>query len=247
MIRSFRSLVSLLVIVSGFLAAVASAATSPIPIEFPRGASSTSVHGGIARGETPRYTFSARADQWIEIVLTSVEGNAVAQIYRPGWRLGATGEVVSGDLQIEIGADAGSGEWSEVLPATGTYLVQLGTARGGAEFDLELAIRAPVAEDCGELSQGPMNACYAALARDAEAQRGRAYASLEALLDGDERGRLAAAERAWRGYLDAECNYEAALYEGGSLQPTIHGTCVIRLTLQRQAELEDQRRVREEL
>jgi uncharacterized protein YecT (DUF1311 family) len=83
-----------------------------------------------------------------------------------------------------------------------------------------------------------MNACFAAIARAAEKERARAYAALEATLEGARRRQLAAAEKAWAAYRDAECAFEADRYEGGSLAPTIHGSCVAELTQQRTKLLE---------
>lgn len=226
-------------LVSASLAAPSSAASpAPAPIEFAHGSSSAKVDGGIARGETARYTFTARADQWVELAVSSVESNAVAQVYGPGWRITPDGEIAGGDPQTE--SAEGASKWSGLLPANGAYLVEVGATRGGAEFHFTLTIRKPVSADCQELPQQPMNACYAAVATEVDGARGRAYSALEALLDKAEKARLAAAEHAWRAYADAECAFEAAPYEGGSLQPTIYGTCRIKLTTARQAELEQQ-------
>ena len=239
--RLLASLLALVSLAAMAPAAAEAAAPAPKPIELARGASSAEVQGGIARGETARYTFVAREDQWAEVAVRSVEGNAVVKVYGPGWHLGGEdgSEIVRGEGVIDLDEEAPS--WSDLLPRAGTYLIEVGSERGGAEFHLALTVRAPKDEDCQELSQAPMNACYAAIAREAEAARERSYANLEKSLDQAEKVRLAAAETAWRAYRDADCRYEAAFYEGGTLQPTIYGTCLIRLTAQRTDELELQR------
>ncbi len=233
-------------LVLGLATPAVAAPAAPSEIRFPAGQSSTTLHGGLARGETARYTFGARADQWVELTLRSIEDNAVARIYAPGWRIGGDGAVVPGDTDAELGDAAETKHWATLLPASGTYLVELGSERGGAEWDLELALRAPAPDDCRELPQQPMNACFAAVASAADAARAEAYAKLEAVSDAGEKRHLAAAEQAWSAYRRATCEYEAARYEGGSLQPTVFGDCMARLATVRRGELESALRSHEE-
>ncbi|HET9769229.1 MAG TPA: hypothetical protein VFS60_20465, partial [Thermoanaerobaculia bacterium] len=68
--------------------ALAADAAPPTAIELSFGAAPAVVHAGIARGETARYTFDAGKDDWVELALRSVEDNAVALVYGPGWRIG---------------------------------------------------------------------------------------------------------------------------------------------------------------
>lgn len=48
---------------------------------------------------------------------------------------------------------------------------------------------------------------------------------------------LRAAQRAWIAYRDAACAVEAAVWEGGSMAPLIHATCMTRLTRARTDDL----------
>jgi len=48
---------------------------------------------------------------------------------------------------------------------------------------------------------------------------------------------LRKAERFWIEYRDANCEAETATYEGGSIAPSISGSCRIRLTRQRIEEI----------
>jgi uncharacterized protein YecT (DUF1311 family) len=50
---------------------------------------------------------------------------------------------------------------------------------------------------------------------------------------------LKEAEKNWITYRDAECKAEYGLWSGGSGGPNAHAMCVIRLTKQRTAELEN--------
>ncbi len=218
--------------------ALAADAAPPTAIEPSFGAAPVVVHAGIARGETARYTFDAGEDDWVELALRSVEDNAVALVYGPGWRIGEDGEVIRGDTEMQLGGDAGTSSWSGLPSSAGTHLVVIGSDRGGADFDLAVARRAPAESDCVELSQGPMNVCFAVLARQAEGARAKAYAALEADLEPDRRRALAAVEKAWRAFVQAQCAFEADDYEGGSLQPTIVSGCMLRHRTARAAELE---------
>lgn len=64
--------------------------------------------------------------------------------------------------------------------------------------------------------------------------------------DAAEKRHLAAAEKAWSAYRQATCEYEAARYAGGSLQPTVFGDCMARLATARRGELESALRSHEE-
>ena len=235
----------------GLLAAVALALVAgpartaglpvPRPIEFLRGTSAAAVHGGIARGAVAYYRFGAAQWQWAEANVTSVEDNAVVTVYAPGWRLvpGDGGAAVEGDVvpSMVFGRDDSSHHWAALLYESGEHLLAVGSLRGGAEYDLELAIRTPADEDCGELPQQPMNACTGAVAAALERERERTERAVAAALDAERRPALAAAEAAWKSYRDAQCELEAAGFEGGSMQPTIRNGCVAGMTRRRLEEL----------
>jgi uncharacterized protein YecT (DUF1311 family) len=48
---------------------------------------------------------------------------------------------------------------------------------------------------------------------------------------------LRAAQRAWIAFRDAACEVEAGVWEGGSMAPLIHATCMTRLTEARTTDL----------
>lgn len=107
-------------------------------IRFPARKSSATVADGVVRAELSCYAFSARAGQMVAVSVTSLENNAVFQIYRPGWTMldgvpdGATLPGASeGDDAMHV---------KDRLPATGRYLIVVGGTRGNADFTLTLAI-----------------------------------------------------------------------------------------------------------
>ena len=84
------------------------------------------------------------------------EGNIVLQLYRPPWTIAPSpdGPVVRGTALkgAEEGRDAG--EWSGRLPATGAYLLVLGTSRGGGEYRVRVEFADPVKNsDVGSAEQ----------------------------------------------------------------------------------------------
>jgi len=83
----------------------------------------------------------------------------------------------------------------------------------------------------GELSQPQLNENAARVAREADGALNAAYAKLEPTPE------LKAAERAWIGFRDAECKYEAAVYAGGGLQAMTYSRCLGRLTKGRTSDL----------
>jgi uncharacterized protein YecT (DUF1311 family) len=92
----------------------------------------------------------------------------------------------------------------------------------------------------GAETQSAMNMCAAKKFREADAVLNRVYNQLAAKLEADARARLKTAEVSWLKYRDDNCEYEAAQFEGGSMQPLIHGTCLERMTKARTAELREQ-------
>jgi uncharacterized protein YecT (DUF1311 family) len=74
----------------------------------------------------------------------------------------------------------------------------------------------------------------------ASEQLKHARAELYKVLEPRTRVKLRAAERLWLRYRQANCEAEASVYEGGTIQPLIELRCVARLTRERAAELKAQ-------
>ena len=103
----------------------------PAAIRFARGRDSAEVRGSVVRGEVRRYSLNARAGQRMQVRISSIEKNAVFQLYRP-----RNGEPMPGAAE---GQDAQS--WSGALPVAGTYLLVVGSTRGNASYTLRVSIR----------------------------------------------------------------------------------------------------------
>jgi hypothetical protein len=116
----------------------------PPAIHFARGATSAQLAGGIARGERDCFTIGARGGQRMTVTqMDSGEGNIVLQIYQPPWRIISTpdGPTINGKALdgAEEGRDASN--WAGRLPMTGSYLLVLGTSRGGGNYSLRVDVR----------------------------------------------------------------------------------------------------------
>jgi uncharacterized protein YecT (DUF1311 family) len=83
-------------------------------------------------------------------------------------------------------------------------------------------------------------ACAERKFKEATAELKRARAALYEDLEPRSRLKLRAAERLWLGYRRSNCETEASIYEGGTIQPLIQLRCMTRVTLERADELKAQ-------
>lgn len=93
--------------------------------------------------------------------------------------------------------------------------------------------------DCARaMTQQDMNLCAAEEYRAADAMLNAEWrATLDVAKNAGLEAQLRAAQRAWIAYRDAACSVEAAVWEGGSMAPLIHATCLTRLTRTRTDDL----------
>lgn len=103
-------------------------------------------------------------------------------------------------------------------------------------FCLGLADAARAA--CPGQTQMELNECAAIDYKAADAELNAAWGATKSFYDGIGHGQdLLTAQRNWIAFRDANCEAEAALYEGGSIQPLIYSTCLTRLTRRRTEDL----------
>lgn len=100
---------------------------------------------------------------------------------------------------------------------------------------------------CDEaLTQHEMNQCALTEYRLADAALNKIYQQVVATTSGGERAKLRAAQLAWIKFRDAECEYESAGNEGGSIYPLVFNGCLRRQTEDRTAQLKEILRERAE-
>lgn len=128
-------------------ALAAGACDNPTRVRFPIGASQTQIVGGIARGELACWTIGGSRGQHmtVRIVRQADEqrNNIVLQIYRPIWSVAhsADGFTIRGRALPGTAEGEDATGWTGVLPATGTYLLVLGTSWGGGPYRVRIEIR----------------------------------------------------------------------------------------------------------
>ncbi len=104
---------------------------------------------------------------------------------------------------------------------------------------------AQTAEDpCApEAQRSPqLMACAERHLKEAEAELRDARRKLSADLSAQTRLKMRRAERAWLGYRKSNCEAEASIYEGGTIQPLMQTRCLARVTRARAEELRAQRK-----
>ena len=99
-------------------------ATQRNRISFAPGTSSASVGGVVDRGDWHEWIFRASAGQTLSLSLTSVAGNATFRVYTP------SGGFVAKDIT----------SFSGVLPATGDYLIEVGSTGGTTSYTLNVSV-----------------------------------------------------------------------------------------------------------
>src|SRR5215204_2645828 len=108
---------------------------------------------------------------------------------------------------------------------------------------LPAAARAQAGEDpCAPEAQRStqLMACAERKFKEATAELKRVRAKLYEDFESRSRVQFRAAERLWLSYRKSNCDTEASIYEGGTIQPLIRLQCMTRVTLERADELKAQ-------
>jgi hypothetical protein len=97
-------------------------------VRFARGRTTTVIKDAVVRGTRDRYILGARAGQTLIVHITSLENNAVFDVYAPGGK------------RLLDGAQETT-DWTGELPRSGDYVIEVGGTRGNASYTLEVTIR----------------------------------------------------------------------------------------------------------
>ena len=95
-------------------------------VRFARGRTTKVINDAVVRATRDRYILGARAGQTLIVHITSLENNAVFDIYAPGRRRTLAQETT---------------DWTGELPRSGDYVISVGPTRGNATYTLEVTIR----------------------------------------------------------------------------------------------------------
>jgi uncharacterized protein YecT (DUF1311 family) len=85
-----------------------------------------------------------------------------------------------------------------------------------------------------------MNQCAGKDYQSADAVLNQVYPRLVAKLDNDEKAQLKEAQTAWLKYRDANCEFVADQFKGGTMRPMIYANCLADMTRKRTIELRTQ-------
>jgi hypothetical protein len=100
-------------------------------VRFAKGSSSTTISGAVVRDDRDRYYLEAKKGQTMSVKITSLEDNAVFQIFLPGEQ-----EALSG-----AGEGDDATKWSGPLPDDAEYVIVVGGTRGNATYKLTVSIK----------------------------------------------------------------------------------------------------------
>jgi uncharacterized protein YecT (DUF1311 family) len=95
-------------------------------------------------------------------------------------------------------------------------------------------------------TQLEMNMCWGKEYQAADAQLNAVYKQFTSKLNPEETAQLKTAQLAWIKFRDANCEFVADKYKGGSIRPMIAAMCLAEVTSTRTSELKAQMKDREE-
>src|SRR5438067_2750611 len=102
-------------------------------------------------------------------------------------------------------------------------------------------------EPCADAqSQAEMNICWGKEYKAADARLNDAYRQFASKLDDEQKAQLKNAQVAWLKYRDANCDFVADQYKGGTIRPMIAAICLADVTNNRTTELKVQMKERDQ-
>jgi uncharacterized protein YecT (DUF1311 family) len=87
-------------------------------------------------------------------------------------------------------------------------------------------------------TQLDLNECADRQYKKADAELNRVYQQVVRASGGSD-AKLKAAQLAWLKFRDSECDYEASMYDGGSMRPMVYSFCLRDVTAARTGQLRD--------
>ncbi len=100
-------------------------------VRFAKGTSSATFSGAVIRGDRDRYYVGAKEGQTMTVNISSLEKNAVFQIYLEGEQQTLPG----------AGEEDDAMKWSGQLPSDGEYVIVVGGTRGNATYKLTISVK----------------------------------------------------------------------------------------------------------
>ena len=102
-------------------------------------------------------------------------------------------------------------------------------------------------EPCADAqSQAEMSICWGNEYKAGDARLNEAYRQFASKLDDEQKAQLKNAQLAWLKYRDANCDFVADQYKGGTIRPMIGAICLADVTNNRTTELKAQMKERDQ-
>ena len=98
---------------------------------FSHGKTSTTVKGGVIRGDRDTYLIKVRSGQTMSVQISALENNAAFSIYEPKSESAIPGTEGGNDLT----------KWRGTLNKTGKYRIVVGGTRGNSSYTLKVAVK----------------------------------------------------------------------------------------------------------
>ena len=112
---------------------------------------------------------------------------------------------------------------------------------------ISIAGQKPKDDPCANAqTQLEMNMCWGNQYKAADAQLNSVYRDFTSKLSPEESAQLKAAQLAWIKFRDANCEFVADAYKGGTIRPMIAAMCLADVTTARTTELKAQMKERED-
>ena len=114
------------------------------PLRFAPGASEARIEGGVPRGMRDCLSLGLGQGQRLTVkVLPGEDDNIVFQIYRPGWTVagGSDAVTINGSALPGTAEGLDARAFDGTLPVSGTYLLVIGTTRGGGGYRVAVSAR----------------------------------------------------------------------------------------------------------
>lgn len=95
-------------------------------------------------------------------------------------------------------------------------------------------------------TQAEMTMCWGKEYKAADVRLNEAYRQFASKLDEEDKAQLKNAQLAWLKYRDANCDFVADQYKGGTMRPMIAAICLADVTNNRTTELKAQMKERDQ-
>ena len=126
-----------------------------------------------------------------------------------------------------------------VLSITSLFAVGMAARSIGSPTTGVTGVQLAQSPNCDDpQNQSDMNICAGIAYQNADRQLNQVYQQLLPKLPASRKQKLITAQQAWIKFRDSSCDFERSAFEGGTMAPTIYGSCLATVTEQRTKDLQ---------